>query len=170
MATMVAWMRLIVICVLPVLLSSCIGLPASSLPWIHFLVFLPVELHFFFLLCFVCIYQLLCSASVSISSIFFKVHCFMHCTYVMRNSSLKCKRGWKGEPTFLKRWLQKSWKFGRSRKCYKFNSVHLARQTPRMHDRHGWFMCHLAHYSWLFYVRETLSQTVLKLLSKVRED
>ena len=90
--------------------------------------------------------------------------------YIMRNSSLNCKRGWKGELEFLKRWLQKLWKFRRSRKCYKCNSVHLARQTPKMCDRTGWFMCHLAHHSWMFYVLETLSETVLKLLSKVRED
>jgi hypothetical protein len=50
----------------------------------------------------------------------------------MRNNSLKCKRGWKGELKFLKRWLQKLCECRRSRTCYKFNSVHLARQTPKM--------------------------------------
>jgi hypothetical protein len=103
----------------------------------------------FFLICFVCILfsQLLCSTSVSISSSSFKVNCFMNYTYIMRNSSIKCKRGWKEEVKFLKRLLQKLWKCRRSRKCYKFNSVHLARKTPKMRDKHGWFMCHLAHYS-----------------------
>jgi len=160
-----------IICALPVLLSSCIGPPTSYLPWIHFLAFPPAKLHFF-PVCFVCIifYQRLYSASVSISGNSFKVHCLTDCTYITRNSSLNCKRGWKGELEFLKRWLQKLWKFRMSRKCYKFNSVHMARQTPKMRGRHGWFMCHLAHYSWLFYVLESLSQTVLKLLSKVSED